>query len=1165
MKNLFANRRPPGVPKVGRGRVPRGFALVISLSLMVLLTVLAVGLLGLSTLSLAVSSRETDLAEARSNARLALSMAISQLQKHTGPDQRITATSDQLSTGDGESAAAAGQRHWTGVYRSWESGTNSRPTPDFISWLVSGESSVLESQDSPKSGGSGSMIDLVGQGTIGSNVDGEVRVPAITIDAQSGGKARLAWWVGDSGTKAALAAPQLLQEDNSVSQVRTSLVGAPRNAVELASFGADRPFEELDPKDARLPLVTGWNQSAFLASNKDAIRPLFHDLAPATSGLLTNVRAGGFRKDLSFMLEKRAGTALDPVATALYRVNGETGINLNELWAYYKLNEQLNYTGSATFTTGGTMPSGTPHLVVRDSQSGRLGDDWFHFKQPVGIAYQMIVSLRNVGGILNVVADPIITLWNPLDVPVVIPTSAFMSIEYFGIPYDLLISVNGGPSIVCPLLRTFAGADLHFISMFAGRSQQLVFKPGEVIKISQAGGTVSSNVSQSFGLQLDGKVGFHFASGITVPLRNEAGTNIPINADSQITYSARPNRYTAGTSPGSGFTPPNAINSRHWSLFHHTIHVGFDRGAESMGIGGMFFDWYNGESRRRFGETRNQGNVTPNKPSGKRYYANDTNKSDVFRTIPESEGTTYSGADLASRKGPVLILSTTVKTEAGTNANDRSRSLSRFNPRAHFVDFYDMTRQERDLLPYEFSAEALTTWRNRLLEVSPNGNAYFGGGMDAQWGNSFVVTHSVPREPVYSLAALQHSFANGFEFQRPTGTENNRVNAREPLYPQISHAIGNSVAPAVLSPAQTEGVLAGTSNPRPLADHSYLANLGLWDDWFFSGIAPRTAGAYPAAMQQRIVARNFFNGTLQLPVTRYLPNTGGLTVNEVYGTLFSGANPTDAATDLVASYLRVDGLFNVNSTSVEAWKAVLGGLKGRDVIVRTNEGRESVRPGESDMVPVSGLLSPRDMVAESGTSDPKDEAQWVGRRELTETEIDQLARALVKEVRKRGPFLSLADFVNRRPGSNKDLARAGAVQSALDSNDVEINSAWQEGDRAVPTAVSGRFRFPEAEEGAVGYGMPGIVKQADILTPIAPILSARSDSFIIRAYGESVDKDGKVLARAWCEATVERDKFFVDGADKPETAINSLSSKSNEVFGRRYLMTSFRWLHPDEV
>jgi hypothetical protein len=383
------------------------------------------------------------------------------------------------------------------------------------------------------------------------------------------------------------------------------------------------------------------------------------------------------------------------------------------------------------------------------------------------------------------------------------------------------------------------------------------------------------------------------------------------------------------------------------------------------------------------------------------------------------------------------------------------------------------------------------------------------------------------------------------------------------MLPQISHAIGNSVAPAVLSPSQTESSLNGG---RPVADHSYLANVNLWDDWFFSGIAPQSVASYGAKKRnQRQVAQEFLDGTAKLSTVRYLPDLGGKDLNDVLTKLFSGSTPTDNATQLAASLIRVDGMFNVNSTSIEAWKTVLGGLKGRDIVTRSNEGKETTTSAKEKEIPVAGLLAPVDKIADSKNSQINDGDQWVGRRVLTEEEIEQLARAIVKEVRKRGPFLSLADFVNRRVGNDKDLARAGAIQSALDSKDVPINTAWQGSDRAISTTVSSRFAFPEAEQGPSGYGMPGIVKQADILTPIAPILSARSDSFIVRAYGESVDKDGKVLARAWCEATVERSKNFVDTSDAPETVIASLKSEANKTFGRRYEMTSFRWLHPDEV
>ena len=61
---------------------------MISLSLMVLLTVLAVGLLSLSTISLRAGSHGDAMAVAKANARMSLALAIGELQKLSGPDQR---------------------------------------------------------------------------------------------------------------------------------------------------------------------------------------------------------------------------------------------------------------------------------------------------------------------------------------------------------------------------------------------------------------------------------------------------------------------------------------------------------------------------------------------------------------------------------------------------------------------------------------------------------------------------------------------------------------------------------------------------------------------------------------------------------------------------------------------------------------------------------------------------------------------------------------------------------------------------------------------------------------------------------------------------------------------------------------------------------------------
>ena len=311
------------------------------------------------------------------------------------------------------------------------------------------------------------------------------------------------------------------------------------------------------------------------------------------------------------------------------------------------------------------------------------------------------------------------------------------------------------------------------------------------------------------------------------------------------------------------------------------------------------------------------------------------------------------------------------------------------------------------------------------------------------------------------------------------------------------------------------------------------------------------------------MASDFLGGDRKLPVVRYLPELGGKPVTELLSEFFSGSKPSDKGVLELASHLRVDGMFNVNSTSVEAWKAVLGSLKGREIIVRDLNGKESIAAAGTE-TPVQNLIAPLDLTARGdGNVDVLDQSQWAGRRTLTDDDISSLAEAIVIQVRKRGPFLNLADFVNRRVGNDKELARAGAIQAALDSDDVKINDAFNAG-RAVSASTTSRFAFPEAEEGPLAYGAPGIVKQADILTPTAPILSARSDSFIIRAYGESVDAAGNVNAKSWCEAVVQRDRDFVDPNDDATADAASLNA-TNERFGRRFQIISFRWLNPLEI
>ncbi|MEY3395788.1 MAG: hypothetical protein RL346_2025, partial [Verrucomicrobiota bacterium] len=68
----------------------------------------------------------------------------------------------------------------------------------------------------------------------------------------------------------------------------------------------------------------------------------------------------------------------------------------------------------------------------------------------------------------------------------------------------------------------------------------------------------------------------------------------------------------------------------------------------------------------------------------------------------------------------------------------------------------------------------------------------------------------------------------------------------------------------------------------------------------------------------------------------------------------------------------------------------------------------------------------------------------------------------------------------------------------------------------------------------------------------------------IRTYGDARNREGQVIAKAWCEAVVKRTREFIDPADAADSAnppLNSLNIK----YGRRFEIISFRWLNANEV
>jgi hypothetical protein len=387
-----------------------------------------------------------------------------------------------------------------------------------------------------------------------------------------------------------------------------------------------------------------------------------------------------------------------------------------------------------------------------------------------------------------------------------------------------------------------------------------------------------------------------------------------------------------------------------------------------------------------------------------------------------------------------------------------------------------------------------------------------------------------------------------------------------------------------------------------LLDISTALNVSLWDRFFLSTL-PYEEGSFS------------FNTASILPNSNHLitaPQTGAL---PTWGALKSGTTAFEQA----ARYMQVDGGFNVNSTSVAAWKLLLSGTYNRTV-------KPSLNPTGPDSNGVNRTVFPRTpkplVPEDTTTSGFLYNGAFGAAKSLDNSnadaalrEVDLLATAIVEEVKRRGPFLSLADFVNRRliPDQTDEegdwLGLGGTLQVAIDkvtqnnlkTTDGTVNkhilnakyhvqgaggiydlpfksSAGTDWMNPVITGQTSQKDMSEHMNGgtpsnrfAVAYRSgPAYLMQADVLQAIAPLLTVRGDTFVVRTYGDVTNPatgSTTPVARAWCEAVVQRIPETVDSADdiiQPGSSVGP-AHDPKYPFGRRMKVVMFRWLSEDEV
>ena len=452
------------------------------------------------------------------------------------------------------------------------------------------------------------------------------------------------------------------------------------------------------------------------------------------------------------------------------------------------------------------------------------------------------------------------------------------------------------------------------------------------------------------------------------------------------------------------------------------------------------------------------------------------------------------------------------------------------------------------------------------------GRFHFIGHSDAQAPEG-MQTGDIPRailrevhdspEAFVSVAAFQHAPLHGLNATRVTGSQtlkgsfpvaqhtDSNSYGREllggnlhPVYP-----VGNSILHPLAHPDRAVRTIfpINDANPNPAVpptgfdlihpdfsnlykafpwyDMSWVLNDQLWDDFFLSSPA---------------------NSRLQWE-------------NDVEDRDFNDS----------AGRLSVVGAFNVNSTSVDAWAALLKGLL--DVEIPNREGELSASSDER--IPFARFLEPQRAPYSPDAGDMFDSmANYTGNRVLTLLEVERLAEEMVEQVRLRGPFLSMSDFVNRRlVASNNDADDTrimGALQAAIEAAELNNSQMSAMDPNSYITGSEGAFSDNlqwhgfnrNALPGARNRGAPGYLLQGDVLNRIGSVLQVRSDTFTVRAYGETPGG-----ARAWCEVTVRRSPEYVDASDAPATLPQDLTRPVNVLFGRRYEVIRVRWLNEENI
>ena len=1150
-----------------------GFALVIALSLMAFVLLL---LLSITTL-VQVETTSANITKTRliaqQNALTGALTALGELQQHCGVDQRSTASAGITDT-NSSTPVVDGVEHpqWMGVWR-YDEGSQ---TKELETWLISGN------QDKTSTNLLDPITALAEPGVRfpaspfanNANAADYVEAPIVYMDAdESDG---FAYWVSGQQEKAdvGIALPTV-----DPSSLPSSIEGAEvlGGQYSLPALGFDSP--DLDPSDPGLAKVSGLSQLP-LINGVDAtqLEATAAALGAGNFGLLTNARDGGLRTDLTSKLENVAADDTTawvdfssysnsdgtPIPNANLADDDEaTYTTKSPTWgklkAFYDLKDLFAVGGAGELTpTPGTAqkPGISPTIAM--------------FSYGIGIGTEPDRTVECLH-------QPMVVLHNPYNVP--LAAHDYM-LNYFGLSPRLAsegktadFKMRSGVAIV-NFNYGYAWANPDGVGGNPYRSLHIPLAHGNLgnsstnvrddVKRTRAG--EPSSWPSAWSAYRPGSPRFRVESPVIgpgeailfmpsqsrTPFWRMSPANPSLTPGKRFTffkYPLSPNlKLLAWDDPSvsySGLNNPPSDDDRDQDFFQ--IHVwDYETAAEHVGFMDAILSvdesesddlgkaapplFLKGDERMPTPQRRSTADFQDsiyqmtgriphdfvddyNKPLSTRvYYSNPVPPAVAnsvawtavaYSPLTPPPGMAYNPYKYFNPRAKTMERADLLTRAAGS----RSESAANLEPTPSY--FYEPIVGQMD----DPNGIVLDTYDG-------NEKVRIGGGLRNPVADTMIL-YDVPSDAtgLYSLGQLQHFQVSDY-------------------FDEAGYAIGNSLQSPHIEPDEIFEAGAGVvswldpdEDIEGLVDYttidlSYVLNDALWDRYFFSTTAQLTQGELDAGEP--------------LPNPRMQPLAGATLAD-----LQQRANPD---VNTAAANLLVKGAFNVNSTSVDAWKALLAG--------NHNRFSGSGTPLESPFFRFfSNDLSKQD--------DP-----WTGFSEVgttaadptVDTELQLLAEAIVEQVKLRGPFRSLAEFVNRKrildPGDDLSLNEAGALQAAIDQSGIndEIDQAAVEIDvDEIP------FAHPEHLTGKTAHGIAGSLSQADILTAIGPYLTTRSDTFTITSYGEHSNPMNGDTVRAVLEMTVQRMPEYVDSTNLA-TVHPDNSTLENQTFGRRFVVVGTRWL-----